>query len=221
MPQLRSAERPFDAHVVFRFFHDPSHADALVAGNVWISTLESCRRFEDPKQGDPEEGFQRYNSGYSVGNSGDKELELIAAQSGIHIGPGSSNITLNNNTLVKCLGDALVLCTTELFEPSVLSETFGRYCVEISNPKRFFELVSAQLRETHEISEARFGRVIYKDRFYTGLERPPGPLGFVKPPDKYSEQHEVRFLWSVRTAAVLNPFLLRVPRAAELCRRVP
>ena len=217
---IRRVKPQLSLPVVYRFFNDPSHADALAAGKVWLSTLETCRRYEDPRQGDPEEGFVTYNSGHAVGNSGDKDFELIAARSGIHIGPGCANITLSNNIAVRHLSDAIVLCTTELFDPNALSETFGRYCVAISDPRRLFALMTDQLRRVYNVAEAAYGRVIYKDRFYTGLQEPPGPIGFVKPPDKYQDQHEVRFLWTVKEQQKLQPFLLEVPEVAILCRRV-
>jgi len=213
MPHLNLA-------VVYRFFNDSSHADALADGKVWLSTLETCRRYEDPKQGDPEEGSVTNNSGYAVGDSGDNNFDAIAARSGIHIGPGCSNITLSNNIAIHRLPDAIVLCTTELFDPDGLSETFGRYCVAISDPARLFAQITEQLQEVHNVAQAVYGRVIYRDRYYTGLEKPPGPIGFVKPPDKYQDQHEVRFLWTLSGQEDLQPFLLEVPEATTLCRRV-
>lgn len=214
--------QPREGHlnVIYKFFHDPSHADALASGKVWLSTLETCRGYEDPKQGDSEEGLFHYNSGHAVGNSGDKGFELVAARSGIHIGSGCINGTISYCSMAQRLPDAFVFCTTELFDPKHFSKTFGMYCVEISNPQRFFILITDQLRQVHEIAEAEYGPVIYKDRYYTGLQHSPGPIGFVKPPDKYKDQHEFRLQWKVHGSFTLKPFLLEVPSAATLCRRV-
>jgi hypothetical protein len=113
-----------------------------------------------------------------------------------------------------------VLCTTEAFDPDELSETFGRYCVAISDPERLFRLLTDRLREDHNVAQAAYGRVVYRDRYYTGLEEPPGPIGFVKPPDKCQDQREVRFLWTLSGEEELQPFLLQVPEITTLCRRV-
>lgn len=206
--------------VVYRFFSEPEHADALAAGHVWLSTLETCRAYEDPLQGDPHEATHEYNSGHVVGSSGDVAFEQIAARSGILIGPGCSNITISNNTLVKRLPDAFVLCTTEHFSPEKLSDTFGRYCVEISNPQALFHQLTNELSKRFRLREAAYGRVIYRHRKYVGHQEEPGPIGFVKPPDKYQDQREVRFLWTVDNSLNLKPFLLEVPQAATLCRRI-
>ena len=31
---------------VYRFFKEKSHAEALCNGDVWLSTIETCRRYE-------------------------------------------------------------------------------------------------------------------------------------------------------------------------------
>jgi hypothetical protein len=208
------------AQSVYRFFRKESDADALTRGEVWLSTLATCRAYEDPKQGDPEEAHETYNSGNAVGGSDDPELVEVARRSGIHIGPGCSNITISNNTRKTVLPDAYVLCTTIEFSPEKLSETFGRYCVEITKPREFFINVSVVLEKSIPINEAVAGKVIYKDRHYTGMEARPGPIGFVKPPDLYSSQKEFRFLWVPKTSDGIAPFLLNCPQVRQLCKRI-
>ncbi|TSJ83887.1 hypothetical protein [Chitinimonas sp. BJB300] len=220
MGKASRLKRERNAAKVYRFIKEESHANALVNGNVWINTLEKCRAYEDPLQGDEEEAVHRYNSGYIMGGSDDPSLMVVAARCSINIGPGCPNITLNNNTSVHRIPDAFVLCATEFFNPKELNQTFGMYCVEISNPNKFFQLLTMKLRELHQIRQAAWGKVIYRKRNYSGLEDPPGPLGFVKPADPYSVQREVRFLWTINSARDLLPFLLEVPEVTSLCRRI-
>lgn len=59
---------------VYRFFKEKSHAEALCNGDVWLSTIETCRRYEDPLQGDPDEAIQTYNSGFISGGSDDSRF---------------------------------------------------------------------------------------------------------------------------------------------------
>jgi hypothetical protein len=205
---------------VYRFFQEEWEADALARGEVWLSTLETCRAYEDPEQGDPEEAHETYNSGHAVGGSDDPDFVEVARRSGIHIGPGCSDITLSNNTRKTVLPDAYVLCTTNELSPDKLSETFGRYCVEITNPKDFFIRVSTILEKSTPIKEAVAGKVIYKDRHYTGMESPPGPICFVKPRDLYATQREFRLLWVPENAKGLTPFLVKCPDVAHLCKRI-
>ncbi|OPY69566.1 MAG: hypothetical protein A4E62_01794 [Syntrophorhabdus sp. PtaU1.Bin002] len=205
---------------VFRFFQEDWQADALARGDVWLSTLKTCREYEDPEQGDPEEAHEIYKSGHAVGGSDDPEFVEIARRSGIYIGPGCSNITISNNTMITVLPDAYVLCTTTEFSPDKLGETFGRYCVEITKPGRFFKSVSEALERKVSIREAAVGLVIYKDRHYTGMEPRPGPIGFVKPRDIYAPQKEFRFLWIPENTNGLTPFLLSCSEVHHLCKRI-
>ncbi|MFM5027301.1 hypothetical protein ACEUBM_19995 [Aeromonas caviae] len=116
--------------------------------------------------------------------------------------------------------DAFVLCTTKEFKPEKLSETFGNYCVKISNPVEFFKRTSIELNKHLEVREGGMGLVKYNDRIYTGLEKPPGPIGFVKPNDQYSPQKEFRMLWLPKENFVIKPFLLKCPDVADLCSKV-
>jgi len=208
------------AQSVYRFFKKESEAEALTRGEVWLSTLATCRAYEDPKQGDPEEAHETYNSGYAVGGSDDPELVEVARRSGIHIGPGFNKITIKNNTRRTVLPDAYVLCTTIEYLPEKLSETFGKYCVEITNPREFFTNISVVLEKSVALNEAVAGKVIYKHRHYTGMEAPPGPIGFVKPPDLYASQKEFRLLWVPKMPEGITPFLLNCPNVKQLCKRI-
>ena len=203
---------------VYRCFKEASHAETLCNGQIWISTLETCKHYEDLLQGDPEEAHLIYNTGSVNGGSEDRNFVEIAARAGIMIGPGCSNISISDCTNTTRIPDGFVLCTTSLFDPATF-KTFGEACVEIREPRQFFECVTRAMSIHHTITQAAFGSIIYQHREYTGLQSPPGPLGFVKP-DRYSPQKEVRFLWLVESRSTLQPFLLNVPEVASLCRRI-
>ncbi|PML05226.1 hypothetical protein [Vibrio lentus] len=202
---------------IYRFFPEKWQAESLCNGNVWISTLETCRQYEDPLQGDSEEATHTYNSGHVVGGSDDPAFMAVASRSGIDLRGNCSDIIIKDCTNIQKLRDAYVLCTTREFKPQNLSDTFGNYCVKISNPSEFFKLVSATLNKQSPIREGGMGLVQYKDRNYTGLQSTPGPIGFVKPEDQYSSQKEFRMLWVPQTSDVINPFLLECPDVSKLC----
>lgn len=205
---------------IYRFFPEKWQAESLCKGKVWISTLETCRQYEHPLQGDPNEATHTYKSGHIVGGSHDPAFIEMAARSGIHIGEGCSNITISNCINTQRLPDAYVLCTTRDFNPRNLSDTFGNYCVKISNPLEFFKRVSVRLNVISSIKEGGMGLVKYNSRTYTGLQSPPGPIGFVKPSDQYSSQKEFRFLWIPQNSNPMMPFLLECPEVSELCHQI-
>jgi hypothetical protein len=202
---------------IYRFFAEAHHAEALLLGNVWISTLSSCRNYEDPKQGDPEEAHETYYSGYAVGGSDDPRFVEVANRSGIKIGSNCIDIQISNCRRRTSIPDAYVLCTTTDYSPEKFSGTFGSNCVKITNIKRFFIAISNEIKKSNAIREFCAGKVIYKQRSYCEMECPPGKIGFVKPYDLYSEQKEFRFLWIPEKTDKLQPFLLKCPGISAYC----
>jgi len=205
---------------VYRFFKEEEHANALARGDIYLSTLDNCRAYEDAEQGDPEEAYETYLSGHLVGGSDNDKFVEQAQRASIHIGEGCRDIQIINCSSTRTLPDAYVLCTTTEFSPENLNEKFGKYCVEIKDPRKFFVAVSKKLNSISTIREAATREIIYRDRNYTGLDQPPGPIGFVKPSVPYEKQKEFRFLWIMENMGELNPPLLKCPEISHLCRRV-
>lgn len=205
---------------VYRFFKEEEHANALARGDIYLSTLESCRAYEDAEQGDPEEAYETYLSGNIVGGSSDAEFVEKARRMGVIIGSNCNNIKFSNCSRTTSLPDAYILCTTTEFSPENLGEKFGGYCVEIKNPRKFFNIISRKINSIYAIREAAIGTVKYADRKYTGMEAPPGPIGFVKPSFPYEKQKEFRFLWLMENMNKLEPLLIECPEISRLCKRV-
>lgn len=204
---------------IYRFFSQECHADALCKGNIWISTLETCRKYENILQGDPEEATHTYNLPYASGFADDPNMKELSSRCGINVsGPGRLVIVNGRNTSI--LKNAFVLCTTSEFQPNELSEVFGSYCVEISNPIDFFVNVSITLNNIFPIKQATTGLVRYSNRYYQNFDPEPGKIGFIKPSNPYSSQKEYRQLWVPRNNENLEPFLLSCPNVAEFCKRV-
>lgn len=204
---------------IYRFFSEEWQANALCQGNVWITTLEACRAYENPLQGDPEEATHTYKSGHIFGAGTNPNFVRMAARLGIHIDRSCLNVNIINSKSIQKLPDAFVLCATTEFIPEKLSDTFGKYCVKISNPIEFFKKISIDINKKLEIQKGVVGLVRYRNRIYTGLEDSPGPIGFVKPSDEYSSQKEFRLLWLPKKFPI-SPFLLKCQSVTELCSRV-
>lgn len=206
---------------VYRYFENEEHAAAFVRGEIFISTLKRCREYEDPLQGDREEGYERYNTGRRItGNGSDPAFVAMAAKAGIHVGPDSGEVTLENNERTTFLHDAYVLCTTLGFSAEDLTETFGKYCVKIKSIEKFNSAVTESLSSATQISQSSRGEIIYKERFYKEFEDSPGLIGFVKPPDKYAAQKEYRFLWYVPVEVEISGLVVRCPDVVNLLTRI-
>jgi len=206
---------------VYRYFDKEHHAEAFARGDIFVSTLKRCREYEDPLQGDREEAFERYNTGRTItGNGSDPAFVAMAAKAGIHIGPDSRNITISNNSRTSCLHDAYVLCTTlRPFEGGEL-ESFGKYCVRINDVGGFHSKLTKNLLLASDIGKSVRGEIIYKERFYKEFESSPGLIGFVKPPDKYSNQREYRFLWYVPEGTNVIGKVVHCPAIAQMVTRI-
>ena len=216
-PFVRSGELPDRA---FRFFKDPAHAHALCNGHVWLSTLSVCRAYEQELQGDPDEGRMHFRSGDLVVNSYDPLSVAIAARANVVVGPDCYGLQFRDNRRTTSLADAWVLCMSEHYMPDLLSSTFGQHCVEIYGVERLFVLITRRLRDRHALMEGAAGRIVYRSRVYTGLEDMPGPLGFVKDPDGFEAQQEVRFAWRFTKDETVHPILLAVPESSHHFKRI-
>lgn len=216
--------RKFGGGPVYKFVDKEEYANDLASGIVSIGTLELCRKYEDPLQGDPEEALHTYNSGYFKGDGNDSNLQRIAQNLQVHVSPGSHNITFSNCSSSRKIEDAYVICTSEFFVKEDFRENFGDYCVEISNPHLFYHLISEALEKIFMIKRSSWGAVQYRERSNRYLDEQIGQLGFVKP-EKYRYQNEIRFLWEKfypdrRKIDELERITIHIPGISDLCKRV-
>lgn len=207
---------------VYRFFDKPEHADDFANGRLWISTLERCRQYEDPKQGDKHEGMiARLVDDLKLTDGRNTKTQMLAQSMGIKVPASDINISIKNSTFVTRLADGLVLCTTLKYAPDTLSDNFGKHCVEISNPHEFFKTLTQSLLSTYPmIAEAVAGPIIYEDRVAPIHKKISTHIGLIKPSDPYAEQEEYRMLWLVKHNIPLTPGIINVPALADYCRRI-
>lgn len=212
-----------DVWPVYRFFRERKHAEQLAQGFVWLSTLGSCRAYEEDGRGDADEATQVYRSGEVSGAGADRHVQHVAYHSGvkIEISPGTkiNHVSIIDATYLRGSKDAFALCASQKFDPSCM-ETFGPYCAEISRPRSFLWLVTKRLGLQQSLGEAIMGKIRYLDRSYSGLQTQPGVLGFVKPA-QFASQLELRMLWTIRgKGRTLEPETVACPEIRTLCRMV-
>lgn len=218
-PETGCSEAPAK---VYRYFKSAEHADSFAAGEIYLSTMETCRRYEDANQGDKHEGREVFHiPGVINGNGDDPHMAAAAKMLGIHIEPGSvTNLTITNAVRSTSIEDAYLLCTTIGFSEKNLNQSFGRHCVEISNPEEFFKVLNQAVRRRLLVIDGQYGEVIYKERYFTPDSCRPGRIGFVKPPDQYAAQVEYRFLWIVPPGHRIKPEVISAPETRIYCRRI-
>jgi hypothetical protein len=205
---------------VYRFFQDPQYADDFLNGKIWISTLGTCRGYENPQQGDPSEATMIYATpGTIQGGTKDVDFATMADKLGINLLGNVANVTITNASFRDKLEDALVICTTSEYNPDALGKDFGQFCVEITNPNAFFQLLTHELSRRYAIRQYAFGAVHYVERYHEYLDNLPAGIAFIKPPS-YSYQKEVRMLWTVPDGTPVTPGLIHIPAASKYCRKI-
>ncbi|MDQ2734816.1 MAG: hypothetical protein M3Y55_07470 [Pseudomonadota bacterium] len=222
MPAYPSIIRldPMGQSKLYRFFDRSEYADEFCKGNVRISTLAACRATDDPVRRDQGEGSVTYKGGFSQGDGDDPAFVEIARRQGVSLPRESTGTMLFANIHQRTLVEAYVLCMTVRNDESAMS-SFGSSCVEIFSPLAAFRRLTRVLHEVVAVRQSVIGLIRYRARSYTGLDPQPGPLGFVKPPDEYEREQEVRFLWTLHgDPAGLQPMMLACPTLSPFCRRV-
>lgn len=204
--------------MVFRAFPHELWADAFADGRIWLSTLETCRRIEDPARADPEEAREIYNSGaVSTDTHSSEHVREVGRRAGIQLPEGVHGVTLRNNISVREVRDAWVVCASLTTSQAAIGK-FGGHVVGIRDFRVFLSLIHRALATDvgSLISGAR--TVEYRDNAFTGLQSAPGPLGFVKRPE-FASENEFRFLWqpSGNVRPVPGHLRMRLPRTL-FCR---
>lgn len=210
---------------VYRFFDKEEFADKFCEGLFRISTLEACRGYENPEQGDKEEGAWRHTIN-SVQISKASEVDTSSLlYAGVRVDPSATNVVIRNVSGGRRIENAYLLCTTKVFNPDIFSDSFGKYCVEISNAQCFTHIVTKAIHKHHSKLQwvrGEFGDVTYiEERHGVDFEKPNGHIGFLKPKDPYITQKEFRFLWELSEPYLdIEPLNLNIPDISKFCKRI-
>ncbi|CAI1863702.1 MULTISPECIES: hypothetical protein [Serratia] len=209
---------------VYRFFDNETHADNFCKGLIRISTLEACRGYENPEQGDKDEATWMQRISSMLVDRSSKEQSKALQHASINIHPDAGINYYENITVTKKLQNAYVLCSTKYFNPDIFSESFGKYCVEISNAHEFCDKVTDSIALHYKNISRITGR--YSDIHYTkreGLDLNvlPCHIGFLKPATPYASQKEFRFLWTLENQNIeLEKLDINCPKISTICKRI-
>ena len=176
---------------LYRAFSEEWQAKALLQGDVFVTTLGRCRQYEKKGQGDPWEAREFYAQTKTV-HSEMPEFSVVASR--LNVREMGSRAELSHCASETYIWDEHMICMTECMSDEVI-QTFGRYYVGILDPLKFFKLVSRRIFHRRRIAHGGMGRMVYRSQVYADLDDPPGPLGYVKDPDVFSNQQEIRIRW--------------------------
>jgi hypothetical protein len=205
---------------VYRYLSgDERYGDDFTRGRILISTLEKCRQHENAALRDEDEASQTLRVESIAGDASDPDIQQFARRAQSRIGPGL-HLTLSGISITVRETHAWVLCTTLSPPTADAKGALGDYCIKIGPILPFFCTLSYAISQRRSVRQNVVGRVKYRARDYGLYDPEPGVLGFVKSPDKYEHEQELRMLWLPEEREVVKPFVIDCPEVARYCQRI-
>ena len=222
-PVLSSNIHPIHySPMVYRFLDEKYIDDFFKDGNLMLSTYERCRKLEDEKRRDEQEGKNTV-----VKTEGKFK---IVQKAGIGYNP-------------------LLLCTS-LYQIDITGETTSsKFCLEIRDPPKFAEAVAQELAKLgHYVIDTYIGPCYYSDKVIEGSDESSAIESFLKEsersktidqkffsqiteevagqhmyfnkPLKFVRENEYRFVWVVNFDPKDQAFFIKVPETIKYCRKI-
>lgn len=204
---------------VYRHVTKEQYANDLVNGiGLRVSTIQTCRDYEDKEQGDAEEGYLHHLA-TRITDQHPRGIEL-ASQIGIKISGDSTNYLISNNRRSTIYPDAYVICLSHRIFDDRLKGKFGKYVVRINNVRLFMHHIVLAMKKCVPTKTLQVRSVRYVSRTRIDFEESLGNAYFVKPPNPFAEQKEYRIIVLCEPGHKYVPFNLEVPFPPGLCTRV-
>ena len=212
--------RPFPRKI-YRFLDQQVHAERLLCGYVWISTVKWLRE-TDRARGDREEATLLYYPGdIDTDVAGDHTAQQLRNLSklGFHCGPGGTlKMNFGEGDGFEVAHDppnGFVFCSSTASPTAKLRGAFGNFCVKISDVERFVQIMSRSM--ARYAGEWQAGRIDYSGRVYRGASVIPDSGTLFLGPAGNAAEAEYRMFWSPRSEVTVEPFELYAPEVAHLC----
>jgi len=190
-------------HQLFRY-DKPDISAVILGGSIRVTTLEACRTAENDAARDAGEG-QDHNLSARI------SLPRRAAVASCLGFPSRTEILLGmfldpgdrggaRRAADEKLVNAFVFCSSTIENDAWMKSRFGDCCLRIKDPREFFALVDAALRQvmgSRRLSECVVDRVEYGPRTNNYRDHTTKHPGFLKPkgaPMGFEKESEVRAL---------------------------
>jgi hypothetical protein len=206
----------------------PEISDRILKGSIRVSTLEACRKAENPAARDVDEGTKTITS---LAGTNYPSVQDFAKMLGVN--PASIAMTPNAVKLVsenaihrtEMLKDAFLLCLSTLENDPMMMTKFGKGCIKIRDAEEFCRLLDQHLRAKFPagaLSGCIVDAVEYSPRTNNYLDHTDKHPAFLKPagaPGFFDSECEVRAIWIPRGIAPA-PVTMTIPEVVPLLERV-
>lgn len=205
---------------VFRYFDEEDHAQRLLKGYVWLSTLDWCRTCDEARA-DPSEAKM------TIGHDGIHGLDPSPAAARLRelARPFIGDISGANAFIHPVIQfsyshpNAVLFCTS-LSEPNeYLRRQFGKYCVRIRLPEIFCQRLNNVLARTLDAPNYAMGSLQYRGRLLNGSREEMLHPAFLGPAENHRE-NEFRMMWDLPKGKEIDRHEILVPGIARLCSLV-
>jgi hypothetical protein len=202
---------------IYRYVEKPEYLTALLAGDFYLSTFETCRNGEGERRDD--EGSSEWHSGRIIGTGSSLKVQVAAARMQIPIPLDAENVCFDSNVVTSQFPDAWLLCTTSA-PNEICRRKFGPYCVRIDEPWTVYKSLCDRLHKLGHTKGGLMDWVAYGTRVHTGLQSSAVHAAHLKP-KRFEDESEIRMVWLPRTPSWnLARFPVPCPEVAHLIKRI-
>jgi hypothetical protein len=197
----------------------------LLGGSVRVSTLEACRRAENPTARDANEGTLTVTTLPGTNSLNAPELARLLGvdPTVIHVSGKDAVVTSGENAVSRSERiDAFVFCTSANGNDLRMKAKFGAGCVKVRDAFEFFTLIDAHLRRKvapNELGACVVDDVEYGPRRITYRDHSNKHYAFLKPSGgekSFEQEAEVRALWILQCSVAIEPEILTIPEVGAL-----
>lgn len=215
---------------LYRYSSKAFNEQLMNEGVVRIGTLYDFRNSEHAKGiADPSEGKKKvfhtiydWKINEEVPGLPSKTMRATSEIGMFSFAPGGgqfiSGITLEREILSR---DYYIHCTSHRLSHDVMKEFEGaETCIEIIDPRGFYELATRSLNEITPVKLAGAFIIKYMDRDeeWNGVDN--GIDGCIIKEVEFKGQYEVRAIWSPLNSTNIKPEFIRNMDLTKHCRRI-
>ena len=206
---------------VYRYLDELEHAQRLLDGYVWLSTLEWCRSKENMRN-DPTDGQKSYSSGRYDDSTATPELSAAVTkglEGAVKFEPGSG-VLLHNIGSIEVIPSANLFCSSVSRSAPNMRSQFGQHCICIADPAAFFFAVTNAMviREGLPVDFAGHDYIDYTGRHRAGLDTSDVNPMLSSYKDLANEK-EYRMYWTMNNYGPTERREIYAPEVIALCSR--
>jgi hypothetical protein len=203
--------------LMYRRLSNESWAREFASGSIVLSTLQHCRTVEDEERQDKNEGRLIRNVTAFMDASNPEHKSQLEATGKFEFEPNATPVLeFYNSTIVEDVGDAYVLCFSEVENPGHRENQYGDHLIRITAPYTLFEVITKRLDQLFPLRKAVFGRVEYRSRNVKNFAPVKTRRDLIKPPE-FSSDRELRMIWFPERHKIVPQFRLWCTEARDCC----